>query len=98
MGKAVAEAAVSAGLELVPVSFSDVDQPGNTLEIADTEIRIHGLSEREELLSSVMEKYPDVIVVDYTAPDAVNGMDIYQMYILIEFCCKMVCTVNQFVR
>lgn len=75
MGQAVAEAAVSAGLELVPVSFSSVDKPARTLEIGDIEIRVHGPSEREEVLSSVTEKYPDVVVVDYTVPDAVNGTE-----------------------
>lgn len=72
MGKAVAEAAVSAGLQLVPVSFSEASQAGKTLEIADTEIRVHGPAEREEILLSVMEKYPELVVVDYTVPDAVN--------------------------
>ncbi|KAJ1701843.1 hypothetical protein LUZ63_001622 [Rhynchospora breviuscula] len=73
MGKAVAEAAVSAGLQLVPVSFSSVDKPARTLEISNIEISVHGPSEREEILSSVTEKYPDVVVVDYTAPNAVNA-------------------------
>ncbi|XP_078166822.1 putative 4-hydroxy-tetrahydrodipicolinate reductase 1, chloroplastic isoform X2 [Carex rostrata] len=73
MGQAVAEAAVSAGLELVPVSFSSVDKPARTLEIGDIEIRVHGPSERDEVLSSVTEKYPDVVVVDYTVPNAVNA-------------------------
>lgn len=75
MGKAVAEAAVSAGLELVPVSFSEADKAGSILEIGGIEISVHGPSEREEILSSVMEEYPDLVVVDYTVPDAVNGID-----------------------
>jgi len=73
MGKAVAEAAVSAGLQLVPVSFSAMEVPGGRLEICDREIQIHDPSESEKVLPSIIEEYPDLIVVDYTVPDAVNA-------------------------
>ncbi|XP_008808387.2 probable 4-hydroxy-tetrahydrodipicolinate reductase 1, chloroplastic [Phoenix dactylifera] len=73
MGKAVAEAAVSAGLELVPVSFSSREKSGRTVQVGSTEIQIHGPSERENILSSMFEKFPNLVVVDYTVPDAVNG-------------------------
>ncbi|RLN08935.1 hypothetical protein C2845_PM11G03680 [Panicum miliaceum] len=73
MGKAVAEAAVSAGLQLVPVSFSAMEVPDGKLEICDREIRIHDPSESEKILPSIIEEYPDLIVVDYTVPDAVNA-------------------------
>ncbi|KAG1360966.1 hypothetical protein COCNU_09G004290 [Cocos nucifera] len=73
MGKAVAEAAVSAGLELVPVSFSGREKSGRTVQVGSTEIQIHGPSERENILSSMFEKFPNLVVVDYTVPDAVNG-------------------------
>ncbi|KAJ4812316.1 Dihydrodipicolinate reductase [Rhynchospora pubera] len=39
---------------------------------AVAEISVHGTSERDKILSSVTEKYPDVVVVDYTVPNAVN--------------------------
>ncbi|KAG2650796.1 hypothetical protein PVAP13_1NG166400 [Panicum virgatum] len=73
MGKAVAEAAVSAGLQLVPVSFSAMEVPDGRLEICDREIQIHDPSESEKILPSIIEEYPDLIVVDYTVPDAVNA-------------------------
>ncbi|RWW66020.1 hypothetical protein BHE74_00026635 [Ensete ventricosum] len=73
MGIAVAEAALSAGLQLVPVSFSSLEKPGRTLKVGNTEIQIHGPSERENVLSSVSHEFPNVVVVDYTVPDAVNA-------------------------
>ncbi|PUZ75658.1 hypothetical protein GQ55_1G209900 [Panicum hallii var. hallii] len=73
MGKAVAEAAVSAGLQLIPVSFSATEVPDGKLKICDREIRIHDPSESEKILPSIMEEYPDLIIVDYTVPDAVNA-------------------------
>lgn len=73
MGKAVAEAAVSAGLQLVPVSFSAVEVPDGKLNICDRDIHIHDLSESERILSSIVKDYPDMIVIDYTVPDAVNA-------------------------
>ncbi|KAL5208072.1 hypothetical protein ABZP36_032507 [Zizania latifolia] len=73
MGKAVAEAAVSAGLLLVPVSFSAIEVPDGKVEICNKEIRIHDPSESEHILLSIAKDYPDLIVVDYTVPDAVNA-------------------------
>ncbi|KAL4194877.1 hypothetical protein AMTRI_Chr05g70630 [Amborella trichopoda] len=64
MGRAVAEAAFSAGLE-----------SGEKLQIGSVEICIHGPSDQESIFQSVLEKFPDVIVVDYTVPAAVNGKD-----------------------
>lgn len=80
MGKAVAEAAVSAGLQLVPISFSAMAVPDGKLEICNTEIHIHDPSESEKILPSIVEEYPDLIVVDYTVPDAVNGECICNCY------------------
>jgi 4-hydroxy-tetrahydrodipicolinate reductase len=73
MGKAVAEAAVSAGLQLVPVSFSAIEVPDGKVEICDREIYIRDPSEGESILPSIAKDYPDMIVVDYTVPDAVNA-------------------------
>ncbi|XP_073012360.1 probable 4-hydroxy-tetrahydrodipicolinate reductase 1, chloroplastic [Typha latifolia] len=72
-GSAVAEAAVSAGLQLVPISFSSTGIPGRTVRVSSTDIRIHGPSEREHVLSSVIDEFPNVVVVDYTVPEAVNA-------------------------
>ncbi|RVW20629.1 4-hydroxy-tetrahydrodipicolinate reductase 2, chloroplastic [Vitis vinifera] len=72
MGKAVIQAAVSAGLHLVPVSFSCAEESGQTVEVCGKEIKLHGPSGRENILASVVDEYPNLIVVDYTVPDAVN--------------------------
>lgn len=80
MGKAVAEAAVAAGLQLVPVSFSAIEVPDGKIEVCDREIRIHNPSESENILPSIVKEYPDLIVVDYTVPDAVNGKCISNSY------------------
>ncbi|GJN20969.1 hypothetical protein PR202_gb08411 [Eleusine coracana subsp. coracana] len=73
MGKAVSEAAISAGLQLVPVSFSALEVPDGKVEICNREIRIHDPSEFEQVLPSIVKDYPDLIVIDYTVPDAVNA-------------------------
>ncbi|XP_019460222.1 PREDICTED: 4-hydroxy-tetrahydrodipicolinate reductase 2, chloroplastic-like [Lupinus angustifolius] len=73
MGKAVIEAAQAAGLHVVPVSFGLEEESGKTFQIGEIEFLVHGPSDRESVLASVLDKYPDLIVVDYTAPTAVNG-------------------------
>lgn len=73
MGRAVADAAVCAGLQLVPITFSNVEKPSKDLHVGNVEIKIHGPSERENVLSSILNEFPNLVVVDYTVPDAVNG-------------------------
>ncbi|XP_039830857.1 probable 4-hydroxy-tetrahydrodipicolinate reductase 2, chloroplastic isoform X1 [Panicum virgatum] len=73
MGLSVAEAAVLRGLHLVPVSFSSREKVKRTIQVGQTDIRIYGPSAREDVLSSVADEFPDVIVLDYTAPDSVNS-------------------------
>ncbi|KAK8446349.1 hypothetical protein SEVIR_9G474900v4 [Setaria viridis] len=78
MGLSVAEAAALRGLHLVPVSFSSREKVDTTIEVGQTDIRIYGPSARDDVLSSVIDEFPDVIVVDYTAPDSVNSnADLY---------------------
>ncbi|XP_044481120.1 4-hydroxy-tetrahydrodipicolinate reductase 2, chloroplastic-like isoform X3 [Mangifera indica] len=72
MGKAVIKAADTIGLQLVPVSFGSEEESGKTLEVCGKEILVHGPSDRESVLASVFDKYPNMIVVDYTVPSAVN--------------------------
>lgn len=72
MGKSVIEAAFAAGLDPVPVSFSRQENSGKTIEIEGKEFQLHGPSERENILASVLEEYPGLIVVDYSTPTAVN--------------------------
>ncbi|KAL3507155.1 hypothetical protein ACH5RR_032537 [Cinchona calisaya] len=72
MGRAVIEAAVSVGLQPVPVSFGGPEDSVKTVQVGGKEIKLHGPSERESILSSVYAEYPNLIVVDYTVPTAVN--------------------------
>ncbi|KAF6150713.1 hypothetical protein GIB67_020796 [Kingdonia uniflora] len=73
MGKAVIEAGISAGLQVVPISFSTEEEAGQKIQVGGLEFNVHGPSDREVVLASVVEEYPNVILVDYTVPDAVNG-------------------------
>ena len=77
MGKAVIKAADSAGLNIVPWSFGSEEESGTTVEVCGKEITVHGPSERENTLSSLFVEYPNLIVVDYTVPSAVNGIHDY---------------------
>ncbi|KAM7489344.1 hypothetical protein LguiB_026828 [Lonicera macranthoides] len=72
MGKSVIEAAISAGLHVVPVSFGRLDDSRKTVQVGGKEIQLHGPTEREKVLSNVFDEYPNLIVVDYTVPSAVN--------------------------
>ncbi|KAL4351537.1 hypothetical protein GQ457_06G010820 [Hibiscus cannabinus] len=72
MGKAVIKAADSAGLHVVPVSFCTDKESGKTIQVCGKEIMVHGPSERESVLASVFQEYPNLIVVDYTVPATVN--------------------------
>ncbi|KAK8484607.1 hypothetical protein V6N12_064013 [Hibiscus sabdariffa] len=73
MGKSVIKAADSAGLHIVPVSFGAEKESGQTVELCGKEILVHGPSERESILASVFQEYPNLVVVDYTVPATVNG-------------------------
>nr|GMC46791.1 4-hydroxy-tetrahydrodipicolinate reductase 1, chloroplastic-like [Ipomoea batatas] len=72
MGRAVLEAAISAGLLPVPVAFSGPEDSGKIVDVGGKQITVHGPSDRESTLSSIFEEHPDLIVVDYTVPAAVN--------------------------
>lgn len=91
MGKAVAEAAVSAGIQLVPVTFSSKENPSRTLQVGSMDMHVHGPSEREYILSSVLDEFPNLVLVDYTVPDAVNGKILLLVFFLfflhLFLCC-----------
>ncbi|KAK2980961.1 hypothetical protein RJ640_018045 [Escallonia rubra] len=72
MGKAVIEAAIAAGLDPVPLSFGSAQDAGQTVHVGGKDIKVHGPSDRVSVLGSVFYKYPNLIVVDYTVPSAVN--------------------------
>lgn len=95
MGKAVIQAAISAGLHLVPVAFSCEEESGQTVEVCGKEIKLHGPSRRENILASVVDEYPNLIVVDYTVPDVVNGKNSHRF--LPENQLKQMDKLNEFV-
>ncbi|CAO2833520.1 unnamed protein product [Amaranthus hypochondriacus] len=72
MGKAVIEASINAGLHIIPVSLGAQEESGQSVQVGDKEIQVHGPLEREDVLASVYDEYPNLIVVDYTIPNAVN--------------------------
>ncbi|XP_042501952.1 4-hydroxy-tetrahydrodipicolinate reductase 2, chloroplastic-like isoform X2 [Macadamia integrifolia] len=72
MGRAVIEAAVSAGIQLVPASFSTSMETGQIVEVGGQNIQVFGSSEREGILVSIFKEHPNLVVVDYTVPGAVN--------------------------
>lgn len=77
MGRAVLESAISAGLHPVPISLGGPYDEGKTIQVGEKEIKVHGTSDRERILSSIYEEYPTLVVVDYTVPSAVNGIILF---------------------
>ena len=67
------ESAVNAGLHIVPVSFGTAEDSGKSVQVGGKEIEVRSQAEREDVLASIFDEYPDLIIVDYTVPDAVNG-------------------------
>lgn len=73
MGKSVIEAAMNAGLDPLPVSFSCEEDSGKIIEVGGKDFELYGPKEREDALAKVFNENPGLIVVDYTVPMAVNG-------------------------
>ncbi|CAL5337050.1 unnamed protein product [Camellia sinensis] len=72
MGNAVIEAVASKGIHLVPISFSRSNESGKIVQARGKEIQLYGPSERESILTSAFEEYPNLMVVDYIVPASVN--------------------------
>lgn len=73
MGKAVIKAADSAGLNLVPISFGSAEECGKTVQVNGKDFLVHGPTDRENVLASIYDEHPNLIVIDYTVPSTVNG-------------------------
>ena len=76
MGRAVAEAVVARGGDtcvLVPVAFSGVVK--DPVDVSGVEVEIKSIMDDDagDVLDGLKEKYPGMIVVDYTLPAAVNS-------------------------
>lgn len=80
MGYAVAEAILRAGLPLVPMTITGdpkaVTEKQKSIAVNGNNIQLIGLEDRTPRLSLLKEQYPNLIVVDYTAPSCMNGKTI----------------------
>lgn len=73
MGISVAESIIGRNWNLVPFSLSGNSKNGQFVEIEGRKIELLGSSVREERINDIIKKYPELIVVDYTLPAAVNS-------------------------
>ena len=83
MGHATAEAVVRAGLSLVPYSFtgsSEAVAVGN-VGVEGIPVELVGPDERQQAMEQAKREYPGMIIIDFTLPQAVNGM--------VKSCCEM---------
>eukprot|EP01024_Parvocaulis_polyphysoides_P056785 TRINITY_DN6013_c0_g2_i2.p1 TRINITY_DN6013_c0_g2~~TRINITY_DN6013_c0_g2_i2.p1 ORF type:complete len:288 (-),score=54.92 TRINITY_DN6013_c0_g2_i2:94-957(-) len=74
MGHAAAEAIVRAGLNLVPITFTgeSIGVAVENIGVAGVPVQVYGLERQQEVIEEVKQKYPDVLIVDYTLPLCVN--------------------------
>lgn len=83
MGRAVAEAALEAGVPLVPYGITGPGLPSETLTFAappssgaapeEVSLEVVPAEERDAVLDKALQQWPGLIIVDYTLPSAVNG-------------------------
>ena len=72
MGFATAESVVYAGMELVPVSFASVSDT-EVMKVEDVPVEVFPVEKRDDVIKDVISQYPDLLVIDFTLPDAVNS-------------------------
>ncbi|PWA42992.1 Dihydrodipicolinate reductase, bacterial/plant [Artemisia annua] len=60
-------------VQCMTASFGVPKDAGKTLEVGGKNIQVYGPSDRETTLPSIVERYPNLILVDFTVPNAVNG-------------------------
>lgn len=76
MGHATAEAVLRGGLQLVPFSFtgqSEAVAVGN-VGVSGYPVELIGPERRQEAMEKVLASYPGLIIIDFTLPQAVNGV------------------------
>ena len=75
MGHATAEAVVNAGLTLVPYSFTGESEAVvvNNVGVSGIPVRLIGREQRQEAMETVKREFPDLVMIDFTLPEAVNG-------------------------
>eukprot|EP00879_Flechtneria_rotunda_P033037 GHRR01036557.1.p1 GENE.GHRR01036557.1~~GHRR01036557.1.p1 ORF type:complete len:314 (+),score=85.81 GHRR01036557.1:65-1006(+) len=74
MGHAAAEAVVKAGLTLVPFTLTGYSAgvAVSNIGVAGIPVEVVGRDRRQEIMSRIQDKHPDLIIVDYTTPNCVN--------------------------
>ena len=79
MGHATAEAVVRAGLELVPFSMTGTSEAvvvGN-VGVSGIPVELVGPDQRQQAMEDIRKKFPHLVVIDFTLPEAVNGRVAY---------------------
>jgi 4-hydroxy-tetrahydrodipicolinate reductase len=81
MGTAVSEAALRAGLTVVPYSLCAAGpaETQKSVTIGSTNIQLVGPGKaRDDLMEQLKKQYPRLVIVDYTVPDVIHEMaDLY---------------------
>ncbi len=73
MGIEVGQVVLERGHTLVPFSVTGDMVKDTTCRVSDMEIALVPFSKRNEVIDSIKEEYPGLILVDYTHPSAVDG-------------------------
>jgi dihydrodipicolinate reductase len=68
MGRAVAEAATRAGLQVAPYTLVGAGESGATIDVAGQAMQLVGPDERDAVIERLKQQHPNLIVVDYTIP------------------------------
>ena len=77
MGQSVGEAALRAGLELVPYSLCSAADAASkeSVQVGGKSVQLVGPGpERTALIQQLQQRYPHMITVDYTVPDVIHDM------------------------
>lgn len=95
MGHAAAEAVVKAGLQLVPITLTGFSAgvAVSNIGVAGIPVELVGKERRQEAMDKVKQRYPDLIVVDYTMPNCVNGGYCGGQPLCGRFTCSVDCTI-----
>jgi 4-hydroxy-tetrahydrodipicolinate reductase len=76
MGRAVAEAATRAGLQVLPFTLCGAAeaQGGATIEVAGQKMELVGPATRDAVIEKLKQQHPNLVMVDYTVPGALRGV------------------------
>ena len=76
MGRAVAEAALRAGLEVLPYTLCGAGelQRQASVDVSGKTVQLVGPDTRDELIERLKKEHPTLVMVDYTLPDVIHDM------------------------